>query len=291
MRIESKMFNISVFLMLFALTLITIQADNTNVSTGSVKGPDKVGLEHYVLKMGPARIDGAVNCSGITFNPQTKTIFMVANSPAEIYELGLDGKTRRTIALHGFDDTEDVVFVEGNVFAVVEEKRRTLCLVDITLNAASVEYSNVVKFLVDTDEAGNSGLEGVAYDAVHERFFVVKEKHPRRIYSFLCADVYSQRRVVNNLWDIDRKNLGCKDLSGVHYHAGTGHLLILSDKSKCVVETTLDGKEISRLLLVAGSAGMTEDAPQPEGITMDDTGNIYICSEPNLVYIFSKLPR
>jgi uncharacterized protein YjiK len=46
------------------------------------------------------------------------------------------------------------------------------------------------------------------------------------------------------------------------------------------VEATLDGKEVSRLSL----RGVT----QAEGVTMDDEGTIYICSEPSVFYVYKK---
>jgi uncharacterized protein YjiK len=56
------------------------------------------------------------------------------------------------------------------------------------------------------------------------------------------------------------------------------------------VEATLGGEEIARLPLKAGTGGLRADVPQPEGIAIDDQGDLYICSEPNLLYIFCK-PR
>ncbi len=43
-----------------------------------------------------------------------------------------------------------------------------------------------------------------------------------------------------------------------------------------------------QLSLRAGSAGLSESIRQAEGITMDDSGTLYICSEPDLLYIFDK---
>ena len=81
------------------------------------------------------------------------------------------------------------------------------------------------------------------------------------------------------------------DVSDIFYDDRTGHLLVLSDESKSVVECTVEGKEISRLSLKAGSAGLKDTIGQPEGITMDDEGNLFICSEPNVLYCFSRVAR
>ena len=33
---------------------------------------------------------------------------------------------------------------------------------------------------------------------------------------------------------------------------------------------------------------MAVDSPEAEGITLDDQGRLYICSDPNLLYVFAK---
>ena len=250
---------------------------------------DAVGIAQYTLAAGPLRIERAPeNCSGLAFNPDTKTLFVVQNKPTRITELNLDGKPRRAIALDGFDDTEDLTYIGKGKFAVIEERRRNLCEFTLGAGITAVSYGSAEKTLVDPVDADNSGTEGVAYDAVGKRFFVVKEKHPRKIYVVPLSTDRKAPPPVTTPWDIEEDSLGCRDLSGIYYHAGTGHLLILSDESKCVVEATTDGREIGKLSLRAGSAGMTADAPQPEGITMDDAGALYICSEPDLLYVFTK---
>ena len=48
------------------------------------------------------------------------------------------------------------------------------------------------------------------------------------------------------------------------------------------------GQYIGRLPLTAGSAGLTADVIQPEGITRTPHGRLHIVCEPNLLYIFAK---
>jgi len=91
--------------------------------------------------------------------------------------------------------------------------------------------------------------------------------------------------------DFKPSKLFMDDLSGLHFDPVTRHLLFLSDEAKLVSEVSLDGKTISFLELEKSFSGLKDDVPQAEGIAMDDAGNIYICSEPNLFYVFSKLAQ
>ncbi|MFC1452469.1 SdiA-regulated domain-containing protein [Verrucomicrobiota bacterium] len=249
------------------------------------------GLDQYKLRSGPIEVAGiSENLSGLTFNPNTGTLFAVVNAPARIVELELDGTPGREIPLNGFEDTEDITYVGGSTFALVEERRRTMCLVEIGEDTASVEYAEAEKMVVDPEAAENVGIEGLSYDFLNKRFFMVKEKDPRRIYVLSREDVGGEPDAVVRPWDIEENSLGLDDLSAVHCDAESGHLFILSHESMCLVESTEEGAEISRLALSAGSAGLAEDVPQAEGVAMDDVGNLFICSEPNLIYVFSKAP-
>jgi uncharacterized protein YjiK len=87
-------------------------------------------------------------------------------------------------------------------------------------------------------------------------------------------------------WDAERIPTGCNDLSSITFHAPSGRLLLLSDESACVVECATNGQEVARMALRAGTAGLTQDVQRPEGICFDSTGTMYICCEPNLLYIF-----
>ena len=76
-------------------------------------------------------------------------------------------------------------------------------------------------------------------------------------------------------------------MSDIYYDPDTGHLFVLSRRSKAVVEYTLEGHEVGRLYLKAGSAGLTRAIGKPEGLTISPDGTLYICGEPNQLFLFA----
>ncbi len=267
---------------------------------------ESVGIQlgRYTVTRGPKVIDNVSdNMSGLTFSPTTRTLFAAINNPTQAVELGLDGSFKRIIGLMWFEDTEGLVWMTDSKFAILEERRRCLVLVDLNAETKTVDRNKCERFEIDPNKARNRGTEGVAYDPASKKFYVVKEKDPRKLYKMVLPAEEAKTKALANPdeeppvpeitlpWDIDTKSLGMDDLSGICFDPKSGHLLILSDESKCVVEATLDGKEISRLSLKGGSAGLSDTIKQPEGITLDDRGNLYVCSEPNTLYVFSKPPE
>lgn len=245
-------------------------------------------LEEYVLKSGPVALEGVRNASGLAWNPDTKTVFLVMNKPKRVIELAPEGARKREIMLKGFSDTEAIAYLGAGVFAVAEEKRRTLALFTIPAGATEVQYPAKSVACIDLEPAGNSALEGVAYDPATRQLYAVKEKDPRRVYKVSRDRVEKGESDCSHPWDAEKDELGLKDQSDLCFHTGTGHLLLLSHESLCLVECTVEGREVSRLKLTAGSAGLKDDIPQAEGVAADGEGNLYICSEPNLFYIFAK---
>ncbi len=45
---------------------------------------------------------------------------------------------------------------------------------------------------------------------------------------------------------------------------------------------------VSFRTFVGWLSDLEKSAPQPEGVTLDNAGNLYVVSEPNLFYAFRK---
>ena len=244
-------------------------------------------LAGYKLVLGPKVLAVTANSSGLAYDPSSQTLYMIINDPCQLVQMDVRGEIKRTIDLAGFKDTEAVSWIGGRRFVVAEEKRRRLVVFELTDKATSVPYTKSNVYSIEKTPPDNVGYEGVAYDKASHRLYIVKEKEPRKILVTELPAKKGPAKYVKNVWDIQASSLGMDDLSDVHFDPKTRHLLILSDESKCLVEATVDGREISRLSLKQGDAGLTESIPQPEGVTLDPDGNIYICSEPNLFYVFA----
>ncbi len=245
-------------------------------------------LNSYRLSTPPVHLEPQVsNASGLTFNTETGTLFLVLNGPTKILELTRGGEILRTVDLVGFEDTEGIAHLGADRFAVAEERRRTVALIDIPAGASSVDHAAAETVLIEPQETGNKGLEGLSYDPVRNQFVSVREKRPRTLYRFAIAGdgTIAEASVP---WNVQRQANGLRDLSGIHIDAERNHILLLSDESKTLVEFDAEGWELSRMLLKKGSAGLSGDVPQAEGVTVDDQGTLYICSEPNLLYIFKN---
>ena len=268
-------------LLAFLLVLCAGGWDGASGSSGLLDG--------YRMVLGPVEVAGVkADLSGITYNAQTDTLFAIRNVPPVIFELDKSGNVIRVIDLYWFGDTEGVAWVKDDRFAILEERRRTLVLVNIRSDTTIINRSDTDPILIDAVKSGNMGPEGLGYDPTGSRFFIVKQMQPQQLYQVLFPTGLDGSYVVSTPWSIGDSLAGMIDLTGVFYDTKTGHLLVLSHASSRLVEFSMDGTEISHLSFQAGHAGLTETIPQAEGVTMDVDGNLYICSEPNLFYVFSK---
>ncbi|SDF60255.1 SdiA-regulated domain-containing protein [Phytopseudomonas seleniipraecipitans] len=230
--------------------------------------------------------------SALAYDPLRKSLFTVTNQKPRLIELSLDGKVLREIELVGFGDPEAVEYVGPGIFVIADERPQRLVEVRIDDATTRVDAADGQQLSLGLEmEAKNKGFEGLAYDLAGKRLFVAKERDPLRIYEvqgFPHFDPHSPSAI--RIIDDRERDAGLfvRDLSSLQYVAGSGHLLALSDDSRLLVELDTQGKAVSSLSLIGGQQGLKESVPQAEGIALDENGVIYLISEPNLFYTFSK---
>ena len=250
---------------------------------------NKIGLDNYTLAASYHLPYVALNLSGITYSRQSRTLFAITNNPTKVYNLDQGGNFLREIALIGFEDTEGIAYLGGNLFAIIEEQKHRLTIVEIDNQTTVLDRSKVINSLkMDMKDRDNKGFEGVAFDDAMRCIYLVNEKRPRQLMTVrgLVANTEAIKISLNP--ELVPRRFFLNDLSGLHFDTVARNLVFVSDESKMISEVSLDGKRISFLLLKKGFAGLEEDIPQAEGITMDDAGNIYLVSEPNLLYRFAR---
>jgi uncharacterized protein YjiK len=79
-----------------------------------------------------------------------------------------------------------------------------------------------------------------------------------------------------------------RNLSALAIDPRTGHTLALSADSHLLLELNEKGEQVSFMTLLSGFNGLKKTIPRAEGVTMDEAGNLYMVSEPNLFYRFEK---
>lgn len=264
-----------------------------NVQQPADAPPDALWLDGYEVTREAQVLEGLDDdVSALTYDPLRKSLFTVTNQNARLIELSLDGKVLRAIELVGFGDPEAVEYIAPGIFVIADERPQRLVEVRIDDTTTRVDAADGQQLSLGLEmEAKNKGFEGLAYDLAGKRLFVAKERDPLRIYEvqgFPHLDPHSPS-AIRIIEDRERdEGLFVRDLSSLQYVARTGHLLALSDDSRLLVELDTKGESISSLSLIGGQQGLKESVPQAEGIAMDESGVIYMISEPNLFYTFSK---
>lgn len=236
----------------------------------------------------------ADDLSGLTFDPQRRSLFAVTNANSELLELTLDGRVLRRIVLHGFGDPEAVEYIAPGLYVISDERDQKLIAVRVDDATTRLEAADGEQLALGIDRNGNKGFEGLAYDSAGQRLFVAKERDALSIYEirgFPRLDASQPLAVLVHDDPARDARLFVRDLSSLHFDAASGHLLVLSDESRLVLELDGAGRPLSSLSLLAGQHGLDETVPQAEGIAMDDSGNLYLVSEPNLFYVFRKQPK
>ncbi len=228
------------------------------------------------------------NASGLTYNHETNTLFAAINNPEAIIEIDTQGNTLRHISLEGFEDTEAITYLGNGKYAIAEERRRCIIIVNITSSTSTLLRSQQRSIALPRIGAKNNGFEGIAFDPNSGSIYVSSEKAPRELYHLEGFIKNTSHLSISHLWDLEEEPLGNDDVSGLYFDSQFGHILMLSDESQQLVEANLQGKKISYLDLSGDSAGLSSPIPQAEGITLGADNTLYILSEPNLLYKFTK---
>ncbi|WP_263261402.1 SdiA-regulated domain-containing protein [Pseudomonas sp. RIT-PI-S] len=257
-------------------------------------GISALGLGGYRATIEARPIDGlSGDVSALTYDPDRSTLFTVTNKTPELVELSLEGEVLRRIPLVGFADPEAVEYVAPGTYVISDEREQRLVQVQVDDATMALNAADGHQFALGLGKNGNKGFEGLAYDSAGGRLFVAKERDPVRIYEIRGFPLRKEAgpiaiEVLEN--PARDRALFVRDLSSLQFDPRTGHLLVVSDESRVVVELDRDGKPVGSLSLVAGAAGLKNKVPQPEGIAMGADNALYMVSEPNLFYRFDPQP-
>ncbi len=209
---------------------------------------------------------GAREPSGLTYDPEKDALWVVEDSGGGIYLVQKRGEEILGAIIFKSEDLEGIAYdpSSGGLF-LAEERKRFIIKIDkkgkiIETIDVSIEYN---------DAEDNYGFEGVTYDRKSGHLFIVNEKNPTAV-----LEVTLGAEIVNS-FDVD-----AEDLSGICLDPKTGNLLIISEESNVLMEYTKDGRQISSFTL--------EGVSKPEGIALDNDGNLYIvCEETQHLYVFT----
>jgi uncharacterized protein YjiK len=253
---------------------------------------DALGLADYRVVIEALPVEGvARDLSSLTFDPHRRTLFGVTNSDPHVVELTTDGRLLRKIPLDGLKDPEAIEYVAPGRYVVADERTQRLVEIGIDAETQRINAAAAPRLTIAIGGGtGNKGFEGLAHDPGTRRLFVGKERDPLRIYEVTGfagqADGPPDIRVADR--PARDRALFIRDLSGLHFDAASGHLLVLSHESRLVLELDDDGRPVGKLSLRGGEHGLARDVPQAEGLAIGDDGTLYVVSEPNLFYAFKR---
>lgn len=242
-----------------------------------------IWLPDYRVVVDALPIEGIEkNLSGLTWNGDTQTLFGVINNPGRIVELSRDGVLLRGIDLRGFEDPEAIEYIGGGEYIVADERTQKVMCVTIDADTTGIQAEGLQRLSLGMGHAGNLGIEGLAWDPANRKLYAAKERNPVHIY-----EVTGFPQEPNTTMDIEvsgdsgrDSRLFLSDVSSLDFNQRFQHLLVLSHESRVVIEVDKNGHPVSSMSLLP--------IPQAEGLAMDDRDDLYIVSEPNLFYKFTK---
>lgn len=146
-------------------------------------------IASYALPIGSGANLLADQASAVTYNWDTKTLFVVGNGGTAITQVSLQGALINSMTLAAdaskpqgtyFYDPEGLAYVGGGQFVLGEERYRQLNLLTYTADATHGAAGSQTVKLGTT--IGNVGIEGFSRDPFSGGFIVAKEKSPMGLF-------------------------------------------------------------------------------------------------------------
>jgi uncharacterized protein YjiK len=200
--------------------------------------------------------------SGLDLTFDEKGFWIVSDQNSKVYLIDSWGREVKSFKIDG-EDLEGVTVIDDSTLAVVLERTREVVILD----TSGLELKRAK---LDLEGELNNGLEGISYDPVEKKFFVLNEKKPRLLIT-----------LDENLNELTRDTLNfSKDVSGIYFDFIDKTLWILSDESQSINKTDLRGNPLEKFKI---------NVTQPEGITLNKARTkMYIVSDKTEnLYVFN----
>ncbi|MFB0963331.1 MAG: SdiA-regulated domain-containing protein [Pseudomonas sp.] len=260
-------------------------------NTSAQQQADSVWLPGYRALIQAKPLEGLeeAETSGLSWSPLSNTLFTVTGKIPKLVELSLDGEVLRVVELRGFSDPEGVEVLSDGRIAIIDERRAQMKTFYLPLDAEFIDVDALQPINLGFINAGNKGFEGIAWDARNQRMLLAKERSPFGLFSLPFPEAAEDdSSITQSLQELSSSQIFMRDFSSLTIDQRTGHLLVLSDESRMLLELDELGNPVSFISLAVGFNGLARSIKQAEGVAMDGQGTIYIVSEPNLFYVFKQ---
>ncbi|TKK36062.1 DNA-binding protein [Pseudomonas sp. CFBP13528] len=222
--------------------------------------------------------------SDLSYNPQTKTLFSVMGKNPFLVELSLQGDVLRKMPLNGWNNPEGVTVMENGLMAVVDERQHSLTLIKVDAGTTALNKADFPNYDLGPSADQNKAFEAITWDKRNQQL-VLGEERPPALFTWKSN---GSQTLVGDKQKLASTELDMRNLSALAVDPRTGHLLVLSADSHLLLELDEKGEQVSFMTLLGGFNGLKDTIPRAEGVTMDESGTLYIVSEPNLFYRFEK---
>ncbi len=275
-------------------------APPTSVDLSTYVRVGRYDLPEPTRTTAPANSLLAQEASGVTYNWDTDTLFVVGDGGTSVVQVTKTGQLVNSMTLAQgsspqgteFYDTEGIAYVGGGQFVLIEERYRQANLFTYVANG-TLQRANARTVKLGTT-IGNVGLEGLSYDPLTGGYLFVKEKDPISVFqtgiNFVAGTATNGSPTATSSTDLFNPALASvidfsdvfalSNLPSLNGHPDYSHLLIISQESGQVINVDRAGTVYSRLTLVAdpGNPLSIPDQTQ-EGVAMDRDGFLYIVNE------------
>ncbi|MFW9079597.1 SdiA-regulated domain-containing protein [Pseudomonas sp. P2757] len=247
---------------------------------------ESVWLPDYRVVIDAKQLPGMEKdeASDLSYNPQTKTLFSVMGKNPFLVELSLQGDVLRKMPLVGWSNPEGLTVMENGLLAIVDEREHLLSIIKIDADTRELKRDDYPKYDLGPSKDQNKAFEAIAWDPRNQQLLLGEERPPA-LFTWKSDGSQILKGDKQKLFSDE---LDIRNLSALAIDSRTGHTLVLSADSHLLLELDEKGEQVSFMTLLGGFNGLKSTIPRAEGVTMDDSGTLYMVSEPNLFYRFEK---
>jgi uncharacterized protein YjiK len=201
-----------------------------------------------------------------------------------LVELTLQGDVLRKMPLVGWSNPEGVTVLGNGLLAIVDEREHLLSIVKVDADTRELHRDNFPKYDLGPSKDQNKAFEAITWDPRNQQLLLGEERPP----ALFTWKSDGSQTLTGDKHKLHSDELDIRNLSALAIDPRTGHTLVLSADSHLLLELDEKGEQVSFMTLLGGFNGLKKTIPRAEGVTMDDAGNLYMVSEPNLFYRFEK---